>query len=86
MLRRRPAVGSRLGLQGVEMTTSADKLACPDCSSNRIAVTEETMFMVNTGEHYCHSVKAHDTDAKVLCLYCRWTGQRGQLEQVNVKR
>lgn len=40
------------------------ELRCPSCGSNRVTVTEETMLMVNTLEHWCHSVKAHDSDAK----------------------
>lgn len=35
--------------------------------------------MVNTGEHYCHSVKVQDNEARALCLACRWTGHRGAL-------
>ena len=54
-------------------------LTCPACGSESVAVTEESMFMVNSGEHYCHSVKAHDSDAKATCLDCRWVGQRHHL-------
>jgi len=52
---------------------------CPECDSAEVAVTEETKWMVNTGDHYCHSIKAHDSDAKVTCLKCKWEGQRQQL-------
>lgn len=52
---------------------------CPNCGSGDVAVTEETMFMVNTMEHYCHSVKAHDSDAKATCLDCQWRGRRDHL-------
>jgi transcription elongation factor Elf1 len=55
------------------------KLTCPDCGSDSVAVTEEQMFMANTGEHYCHSVKAHDNEARARCLSCHWTGHRGAL-------
>jgi len=55
-------------------------MACPNCASTRVAVTAEQMFMANTGEHYCHSVKAHDSDAKATCLDCRWEGQRQNLK------
>lgn len=41
-----------------------EKLACPVCDSEDVTVTAEQMFMANTGEHYCHSVKTHDDDAK----------------------
>ena len=54
-------------------------LVCPECGSDLVATTAEQMFMVNTGEHWCHSVKAHDGDAKATCLHCRWKGQRQQL-------
>ena len=54
-------------------------LHCPNCDSENVAVTEETMWMVNTMEHYCHSVKAHDSDAKATCLDCRWEGERRNL-------
>ena len=58
----------------------ADKpLKCPDCGSLDVATTAEQMFMVNTGEHYCHSVKPFDPDAKATCLKCRWVGRRDQL-------
>lgn len=54
-------------------------LICPSCGSTRVAVTAEQMFMVNTGVHYCHSVKTQDDDAKATCLECRWKGVRLQL-------
>ena len=59
---------------------STHKLACPDCGSHEVTVTEETKWMVNTGDHYCHSVKAHDSNAKVTCLDCGWAGERRQLK------
>lgn len=52
---------------------------CPECDSKEVTATAEQMFMVNTGDHYCHSVKAHDCDAKSKCLSCGWRGQRGEL-------
>ena len=58
---------------------SATTLHCPNCDSENVAVTEETMWMVNTMEIYCHSVKAHDSDAKATCLGCRWEGERRRL-------
>ena len=54
-------------------------LVCPTCGHTEVAVTEERMVMVNSGEHYCHSVKAHDDDAKASCLACEWKGRRDQL-------
>lgn len=52
---------------------------CPECGSLKVATTAEQMFMVNTGDHYCHSVKAHDAGSKATCLDCRWIGRRDQL-------
>lgn len=52
---------------------------CPECGSEEVTATAEQMFMVNTGDHYCHSVKSHDYDAKAKCLSCDWKGQRGEL-------
>lgn len=57
-------------------------LTCPDCGCDTVTVTEEHSIMVNTLEHYCHSVKAYDNDAKARCLECEWTGQRDQLKEV----
>lgn len=37
--------------------------------------------MANTGELYCHSVKAHDAEAEARCLECGWTGRRDGLKQ-----
>ncbi len=54
-------------------------LRCLQCFSDRVAVTAEQMFMVNTGEHWCHSVKTHDSNAKVTCLDCDWQGQLYQI-------
>ena len=58
---------------------STELLTCPECGSIEIAITAEQMFMANTGDHYCHSVKVQDADAKAVCLACRWTGQRKHL-------
>lgn len=57
------------------------KFTCPECGSAEITVTAEQMFMVNTGDHYCHSVKTQDSNAKADCLDCRWTGERHQLHR-----
>lgn len=54
---------------------------CPECDSARVFSTHEQAFMVNTGEHYCHMVKAHDSDAKAGCLDCNWRGERHQLKE-----
>lgn len=62
-----------------------DKLKCPECGSLNVTVTAEQMFMVNTGAHYCHSVKTQDDDAKAGCLDCQWTGRRDQLVSHNAE-
>lgn len=49
---------------------------CPECDSNNLIVTEETAFYLNGMHYFCHSVKAHDSDAKVECLDCNWKGFR----------
>ena len=50
---------------------------CPACGADHLHVYEETAFVLNTGEFYCHSIKAHDDDAKVICQddTCNWVGQ-----------
>jgi len=53
---------------------------CPECDSTEVTVTAEQMFMVNTGDHYCHSVKTQDSNAKASCLDCNWIGERSQLQ------
>ena len=52
---------------------------CPQCGSLEVTVTHEQKFMVNSGEHYCHSVKTQDADSTATCLDCQWTGRRDQL-------
>lgn len=54
-------------------------LRCPECNSSKVALTSEQMFMANTGEMWCESVKIYDSAAKVTCLDCRWEGTRFQL-------
>lgn len=54
-------------------------LRCPQCGSEEVAVTAEQMVMVNTGDHYCHTVKTHDPDSKASCLQCEWSGRRDGL-------
>lgn len=62
-----------------------DMFHCPECGSQEVTVTHEQMFMANTGDHYCHSVKTQDADAKATCLGCRWIGRRDQLVTHNAK-
>lgn len=52
---------------------------CPECGSPEVTLTHEQSFMANTGEHYCHSVKTQDPDAKANCLNCWWLGRHDQL-------
>ena len=61
-----------------------EKLVCPECGSDQVTVTAEQSFMVNTGEHYCHSVKTHDPDAKARCLSCQWQGERHALAEAGL--
>lgn len=58
----------------------APKLFCPECGSDKVTLTAEQMWMANTMEHYCHSVKPHDGDAKSSCLDCDWRGQHQDLK------
>ena len=54
---------------------------CPDCDSDRVTTEHHQMFMVNTDEHYCHSMKTHDSDSPATCLDCRWKGLRQDLKE-----
>ena len=54
-------------------------LTCPECGSILVATEHHQMFMVNTGDHYCHSMKPQDPDSPATCLACSWTGQRKDL-------
>ena len=56
---------------------------CPECESDKVATEHHQMFMVNTGEHYCHSMKTHDADSPATCLACRWTGLNQDLKEKN---
>jgi hypothetical protein len=54
---------------------------CPNCGSDNLLVYEQTSWVMNTGEFYCHSVKAHDSNAKVCCqdTSCMWVGERSEV-------
>ena len=41
-------------------------LTCPECGSDRVTTAHIQTFMVNTGEHFCHSVKTHDSDSSLI--------------------
>ena len=61
----------------------AGMLICPECASSLVVVTAEQMFDANTGDHYCHSVKTQDPDAKAKCRICQWTGRRDELQDAD---
>ena len=52
---------------------------CPKCGGDKVTVSHKQRVMANTGEHYCHSVKAHDAGSESTCLECQWIGRRDQL-------
>ncbi len=58
---------------------ATDTLSCPDCGSEQVTTEHHQMFMVNTGEHWCHSVKTQDHDSPATCLDCHWKGERQHL-------
>lgn len=58
-------------------------VTCPECGSGKVFSTSEQMFMVNTFEMYCESVKPHDSDAQAGCLECNWRGRRDQLKELS---
>lgn len=63
---------------------SDDKiLVCPDCGSDQVTTVHIQRFMVNTGEHYCHSIKTHDDDSPSGCLKCDWVGIRKNLSEID---
>lgn len=62
---------------------AVDCYTCPQCGSDQVTTESHQMFMVNSGEHYCHSMKTGDSDSPADCLRCGWEGQRHQL--VNLK-
>lgn len=59
------------------------KLVCPECENDRVVVYTETAYDVNTMDHYCHTIKPHDSDANVSCLDCKWEGKRRNLKEKN---
>lgn len=56
-------------------------LACPKCNSENVTVAHIQLFMANTGDHYCHSVKTQDADSPARCLDCAWGGERHHLAE-----
>lgn len=54
---------------------------CPECDSDRVTTEHHQMFMVNTGDHYCHSMKPQDADSPATCIDCEWMGKRRDLKK-----
>lgn len=50
--------------QGNESIMDEEVFKCPSCESTEVAVAAEQLFMVNTGDFYCHSVKTYDCNAR----------------------
>ena len=60
------------------MTTT---YTCPECGSDQVVTEHHQMLYVNSGEHYCHSMKMQDSDSPATCLECRWEGERADLKE-----
>lgn len=56
-------------------------LICPECGSDNVTSEHHQQFMVNTGDHYCHSMKVQDSDSPATCLECDWVGERKDLKE-----
>lgn len=55
---------------------------CPECGSVDVLVYEQTAWKLLANgdfEHYCHSVKLHDSYAEASCQDCDWRGVRSDL-------
>ena len=59
------------------------KLLCPECGSDQVTVSQIDLFMANTGEFRCHSVKPHDLDSPASCWDCHWDGYRSWLKEAS---
>ena len=57
------------------------EFVCPNCGSDKLLVREETSYYLNTMEFFCHSVKARDSDAKLICQECWWEGERKHVDK-----
>ena len=56
-------------------------LACPACGeTEQLTTTFSQMWLVNSGDHYCTSMKTHDADSPAACLECGWKGERKDLK------
>jgi len=56
---------------------------CPECGGDKVTAEHCQMFMVNTGDHYCHSTKTTDPDSRATCLDCGWEGVQENLTEKN---
>ncbi len=54
---------------------------CPYCGSDEVTTEHHQMVMVNTGEHYCHSMKTRDANSPAKCIQCQWEGHRKDLKE-----
>ena len=52
---------------------------CPECGSERVTTAHVQTFYANSGEHYCHVTKTHDSDSPAYCTMCCWRGERKNL-------
>ena len=66
------------------MITKEPLYLCPECGSEHVTTQHHQTFMVNTGEHYCHSMKTHDSDSPAGCLDCDWHGERKDLHVAEI--
>lgn len=59
-------------------------LVCPECGSDKVVTEHHQMFYVNTLDHYCHSMKTHDSDSPASCTEyeCDWKGVRSDLKEI----
>lgn len=54
---------------------------CPECGSDQVTTEHHQKFMVNTDDHYCHSMKPQDADSPATCIDCQWIGERRDLKK-----
>ena len=72
-----PHSPSSSGMQGM----TEPIYVCPECGSDRVTTEHHQKFMVNTDDHYCHSMKPQDADSPATCIDCQWTGERRDLKK-----
>lgn len=52
---------------------------CPNCYSDKVYTQHHQSFMLNSGEHYVHAMKTHDTNSPAGCIECKWNGIKEDL-------